>query len=177
MTQRGAPRGTGGPSGPGGGPPPEVERGVVEATNDKGLKLGGRWLNYSQFRQVPHPETGQEVEVEIVRDRFINALTVIGAGGDLVLDLEESESISGDAFEGLDADAAPAPRPRRPATPAAPARPLTPGPDRNTEIRRLALIKAAAEYAAPRTDMTPDDVLTVAIQWEAWVTDTSEATE
>jgi hypothetical protein len=38
------------------------------------------------------------------------------------------------------------------------------------EIRRLALIKAAADYAATRA-MEPDEVITLAARWERWVTD------
>ncbi len=142
----------------------ETLRGVVEATNEKGIKIGERWVNYSQFRQVPRPDPGQEVEVELDRGRFINALTVVGgAGGGPALD--EPEELTGDAFEGLASDPAPALRAQRAATPTATARPA----DRNTEIRRLALLKAAAEYAAPRPDMAAGDVLAVAILWEAWV--------
>ncbi|HEX2186009.1 MAG TPA: hypothetical protein VHN78_10950, partial [Chloroflexota bacterium] len=80
----------------GAGAPVESERGVVEATNEKGVKLNGRWLNYSQFHDVPHPEPGDEIEVEIARDRFINALNIVGgaerpagSGGDVPLDLED----------------------------------------------------------------------------------------
>jgi hypothetical protein len=169
------------------GTPPEVLRGVVEATNERGIKLGGRWLNYSQFRQVPHPEAGQEVEVEVVRDRFINALSVVGgAPDDLVLDLQDDDE--GQTFEGLDVaptgdapppdDAPPPPEITFPpggpvGVPAPVVRARYVGsrsaPDRNTEIRRLALLKAAADFAATRPDLTPDDVLAVARQWETWV--------
>ena len=82
--------------------PPETLRGVVEATNERGIKLQGRWLNFSRYREVPHPEVGQEVEVEVVRDRFINALTMTG-GDDVILPLDEpaaEEEPVGDAFAG-----------------------------------------------------------------------------
>jgi hypothetical protein len=173
------------------GTPPEMLRGVVEATNERGIKLDGRWLNYSQFRQVTRAETGQEVEVEVVRDRFINALTIVGgtpgapgapgalgdSGGDLALDLDDGEPGGGDAFgafEGL-APPPPAPPPTRGriASPSAPAY-GAPGPaprpvDRNTEIRRLALIKAAADFAASRPKLAPEDVVTMAREWEKWI--------
>ncbi len=152
----------------------ETLRGVVETTNEKGIKLGERWVNYSQFRQVPRPETGQEVEVELDKGRFINALTVVGGAGGGTLELDEPEEPTGDAFEGLASDPDPALRAQRAATPTAPARPADRGPDRNTEIRRLALLKAAAGYAAPRADMTADDVLAVAILWEAWITEPAD---
>ncbi len=147
----------------------ETLRGVVEAVNDKGIKIGERWVNYSQFRQVPRPDPGQVVEVELDRGRFINALTVVGGAGGGGLELDEPEELTGDAFEGLAAEAPRAVEGRRAATPA-----RTGSPDRNTEIRRLALLKAAAGYAAPRADMTADDVLAVAILWEAWITEPAD---
>jgi hypothetical protein len=161
-------------------------RGLVEATNERGIKLNGRWLNYSQFRQVTHPDVGQEVEVEVERDRFINVLTVLGGGsGDVPLDFDGDDDLSGENFAGLDVapgdafssgaggssgatgsmGSAALGRGRRLPAP----RPATPMADRNTEIRRLALIKAAADYSAQRLDLTPDDVLAVARQWERWI--------
>ncbi|MDQ3699514.1 MAG: hypothetical protein M3442_01170 [Chloroflexota bacterium] len=148
----------------------ETLRGVVEATNEKGIKIGERWVNYSQFRQVPRPVTGQEVEVELDKGRFINALTVVGGADGGALEPDEPEGLTGDAFEGLASDPAPAARAQRAATATATGRPA----DRNTEIRRLALLKAAAEYAAPRAEMTADDVLAVAILWEAWITESAD---
>jgi hypothetical protein len=60
----------------------QTERGTVESSNDKGIKVNGRWLNYSQFRQLARPQVGDTVELEVVRDRFINALTLIGVDGE-----------------------------------------------------------------------------------------------
>ncbi len=144
----------------------ETIRGVVEATNEKGIKIGERWVNYSQFRRVPHPDTGQEVEIELDKGRFINALTVVGGA----LEPDEPEELTGDAFEGLASDPAPALRAQRAAMPTEAVRPA----DRNTEIRRLALLQAAAEYAAPRADLAAGDVLAVAILWEAWITEPAD---
>jgi hypothetical protein len=62
----------------------QTERGTVESSNDKGIKVNGRWLNYSQFRQLARPQVGDTVELEVVRDRFVNALTVIGVDGEAV---------------------------------------------------------------------------------------------
>ncbi len=44
------------------------------------------------------------------------------------------------------------------------------GAGRETTITRLAVLKAAAEFLAPRTDARSADVLKVAERWEAWVT-------
>jgi hypothetical protein len=38
----------------------ETVSGTVEATNPKGLKVGGQWFNWSQYGPaLPHPERGQ----------------------------------------------------------------------------------------------------------------------
>jgi hypothetical protein len=62
----------------------QTERGMVESSNDKGIKVNGRWLNYSQFPQLARQQVGDTVELEVERDRFINALTVIGVDGEPV---------------------------------------------------------------------------------------------
>jgi hypothetical protein len=180
-----------------GGQQTETVRGRVEQTNEKGLKVDGRWFNFSQYsRSSVRPNEGDEVELEIARGKFINDARVLGAGAG------GASGASGDGFGsfgggagsfgggqdslGLDDDdpfagsltsAAPPP-PRAAARPSAPlmgsassggGASATPNADRNTEIRRLALIKAAADYAAAR-DMEPDDVVTLASRWEEWVT-------
>jgi len=57
----------------------ETLSGLVEATNDKGIKVGGRWFNYSQYATVPHPERGQRVVVRVTGN-FIKALDVVEGG-------------------------------------------------------------------------------------------------
>ena len=41
---------------------------------------------------------------------------------------------------------------------------------RETAITRLAVLKAAAGFAAGRADLKSGDVLAIAERWEAWVT-------
>jgi hypothetical protein len=41
---------------------------------------------------------------------------------------------------------------------------------RDTAITRLAVLKAAAEFAAGRAEIKSGDVLAIAERWEAWVT-------
>jgi hypothetical protein len=41
--------------------------------------------------------------------------------------------------------------------------------ERDTQIRRLALVKASAEYCAARPELGPHDVLAIAQVWEQWV--------
>jgi len=45
-----------------------------------------------------------------------------------------------------------------------------PAAGRETAITRLAVLKAAAEFLAPRSGARSTDVLKVAERWEAWVT-------
>jgi len=57
----------------------ETISGQVEATNDKGIKLGGGWFNYSQYAHVPRPLRGQAVQLQ-VKGRFIKPLAVLDNG-------------------------------------------------------------------------------------------------
>src|SRR6266542_1892631 len=57
----------------------ETLSGLVEATNDKGIKVARRWFNYSQYATVPHPERGQCVVVRVTGN-FIKALDVVEGG-------------------------------------------------------------------------------------------------
>lgn len=152
-----------------GGGTTEQVRGRVEQTNEKGLKVDGRWFNWSQYsRASVRPAEGDDVELEIARGKFINDARIVGQGGQNPIDLDGEDPFG----------AAPAPPraagPRRAApAPASTSTPSsTPNADRNTEIRRLALVKAAADYAAAR-GMGPEEVVTLAAQWEEWVTDRS----
>ena len=113
----------------------ETISGQVEATNDKGIRLGGRWFNYSQFGpEQPRPRRGQTVQLQ-ARGSFIKSLAVLeGQQG------ERGKNGS-----------------QRPVA------------GRETAITRLAVLKAAAEFLAARSDARSADVLKVAERWEAWV--------
>jgi len=54
--------------------PTEDVEGVVEATNAKGLKIGGAWVNVSQFRPVELPETGAHVRLKVDSKGYIVSL-------------------------------------------------------------------------------------------------------
>ena len=58
--------------------PTQQLEGTVEATNAKGLKVGGAWVNVSQFRPVELPEAGAQVRVEVDSKGFIRELEVLG---------------------------------------------------------------------------------------------------
>jgi len=150
----------------------EQIRGTVEQTNDKGVKVGGRWFNFSQYSKTTvRPAEGDEVELEVARGKFINDARIVSSG----VSSGELLPTDGDAFPATDDDVfaspkAAAPRSAPPSRRTAPVA-SSPASDRNAEIRRQALIKAAAEYAAQRPELTPDDVLAIAAQWESWVVD------
>jgi len=52
--------------------------GTVEAVNIKGLKLGGAWLNVSQYHPVELPEAGAHVRLQVDSKGFIKTLEVLG---------------------------------------------------------------------------------------------------
>jgi len=52
-------------------------RGIIEAVNDKGVKIDGEWYNFSQYDRVEIPNEGEEVEIE-VRGKWIKSLTFTG---------------------------------------------------------------------------------------------------
>ena len=136
----------------------EQVRGRVEQTNDKGVKVDGRWFNWSQFsRSRPLLDEGDDVELEIARGKFIDGARVVAKG---------DQGALGFADDPIDTPAASS-APSR----AAP-RSSTPNADRNKEIRRLSLIKSAADFAAAR-GMEPEEVITVASRWEEWVVEQS----
>jgi hypothetical protein len=63
----------------------ETVEGRVVGENAKGIKLDGTgvWLNYSRYADVPHPERGQQVRVEVGNDGFIRKLQVLGCSAEV----------------------------------------------------------------------------------------------
>jgi hypothetical protein len=59
--------------------PTEDVEGVVEAVNAKGLKIGGAWVNISQFHPVDVPETGAHVRLSVDSKGYIRELEVLDA--------------------------------------------------------------------------------------------------
>ena len=54
-----------------------IVEGTVEATNDRGIRVRGEWLNRSQFRPVTLPDVGAAVRVEADAKGFIKSLEVL----------------------------------------------------------------------------------------------------
>jgi hypothetical protein len=54
---------------------PTVE-GLVEHANPRGIRVGGTWYNYSQHYEVPHPNVGDHVTLEVDTRGWIRQLTI-----------------------------------------------------------------------------------------------------
>ena len=59
-------------------PTQDVE-GLVEATNAKGLKIGGAWVNVSQYTPVDLPETGAHVRLRVDSKGYIQSLETLSS--------------------------------------------------------------------------------------------------
>jgi hypothetical protein len=56
---------------------PLIIEGIVEAKNERGIRINGDWYNNSQFRPVTLPEQGVMVRLEVRPNGFIKTLEVI----------------------------------------------------------------------------------------------------
>jgi hypothetical protein len=108
----------------------EDVEGVVEAVNATGLKIGGAWVNVSQFHPVSLPDVGAHVRLKVDSKGYIRDITHVSATSGL----EHEWPTAKDA-----------------------------------RITRLAVLKAAAEFAASRPDLKSSEVLMIADKWLAWV--------
>jgi hypothetical protein len=54
-----------------------VLEGTVEATNERGLRLGGEWLNVSKFKPIPLPAPGARVRAEVDAKGFLKSVDVL----------------------------------------------------------------------------------------------------
>ena len=168
-------------------PVPELVRGIVEAVNEKGIRVAGQWCNYSRYAEVPRPDVGQWVEL-VVKNRFITGLKLLGPNGAAPLPEPGEDAPRRAAARRTaapldtapDSDAAvpacgPPPWLADGGAPPGAPRPVDGRARREHVISRLAVLKAAADFLARRPDAVPDDVLTVAIQWLVWVEEDDRA--
>ena len=51
-------------------------RGIIESSNERGLKLDGRWYKFYTDEEIPRPEEGTEVEIEM-RKGMIRKLNIL----------------------------------------------------------------------------------------------------
>jgi len=140
--------------------PSQVVEGVVERVNETGVFLLGQWFNRSKFGEpIPLPGVGERVRLE-VKGSFIRRV------------LTTQTSLPDAAPAAAGAPAAPpsgfaAEWARGTNAPSAGA--AGSAETRDQQIRRLALVKAAAAYLSGRETATPASVLRVAHYWERWV--------
>src|SRR5258708_26211415 len=124
----------------------EAVTGLVERINDKGtgVKVNGEWLNISAYHALAElPKAGQRVEVQVERtDRgiWIKSVEVLDNGQLHALPVQPRRGGSG-------------------------GRSLA----EQRDIRRLAVLKAAAAFGASRPDLKSADVLKLGDRWVAWV--------
>ena len=125
----------------------ETVSGLVEQVNQNrtGIKVGGQWLNISQYHALAEiPTPGQRVDVQVEkteRGGWIQSLEVLDGGKVHQLPLQQRRGGGGGGRS----------------------------PAELREIRRLTALKAAAEFAASRPDLKSGDVLTLADRFLSWV--------
>jgi hypothetical protein len=68
--------------------------GVVEATNDRGLKLNGEWLNVSKFRPLELPPVGARVSVLVDAKGFLSSVQVLEGGVEKTPAVSRNETIA-----------------------------------------------------------------------------------
>jgi hypothetical protein len=131
--------------------------GVVEATNEKGVKVDGEWRNWSKYcKDRPTLTRGQQVTLLMDGD------FVMGVAGGLAAQSEASGYRSGDT----------APRPI--SNGANEAAGGVPGLSRDVLIVRQSSLKAAVDLCAVVAQVNPsgaktEAVLKVAAAFESWV--------
>lgn len=126
----------------------ETVTGLVERVSDRGtgIKVNGEWCNASQYVQPPleMPTAGQRVNLQVERtDRgiWVQSIEVLDGGQTHQLPQQQRRGGSGRS------------------------------PAELRDIRRLSVLKAAAAFAASRSDVKSADVLVIAGRWLAWVED------
>jgi hypothetical protein len=119
--------------------------GRVASVNERGLKLDGHdeWMNVSKFAPAfDMPARGDTVTVAVDSKGFLRSCQAVDGPAPI-------------------AGASDQPRP---------AQSRSEPSQRDTTITRLAVLKAAAEFAAGRHDLKSGEVLAIAERWERWVT-------
>ncbi len=57
----------------------DVVEGIVEASNERGLKVSGEWRNRSKFHPVDLPDRGARVRLALDTKGFIKSLQILDA--------------------------------------------------------------------------------------------------
>jgi hypothetical protein len=126
----------------------DIVTGLVERLNDKrtGLRINGGWANASQYISPPieMPKVGQRVNLQVERTDgrgiWIQSVEILDNGQ--IHQLPQQQRRGGGSGR---------------------------SPAELRDIRRLAVLKAAAAFAASRPDLKSADVLIIAGRWLTWV--------
>jgi hypothetical protein len=57
----------------------DVVEGLVESTNDRGIRVAGEWRNVSKFHPLELPDRGARVRLELDSKGFIRTVQVLDA--------------------------------------------------------------------------------------------------
>jgi hypothetical protein len=137
-------------------PSESVVTGVVEAVNERGIKINGAWTNISKFAVgVVLPERGETVALTLDKSGFIRSC-----------DPANGYAVDGSSKSGG-------------GPPGAAGLPDSPGRSsaaRDRTITRLAVLKAAAEFGAARPQLKSGHILSIAASWERWITREEDTT-
>ena len=126
--------------------------GRVASVNPKGVKLDGHadWLNFSRFAaDIVPPMRGQHVTLTLDRQGFVRECTA-------------GVTAKTDETPGADYAYGAPPTAKTDET-------RSSAGARDRTITRLAVLKAAAEFAAARPQLKSGEVLKIAASWERWV--------
>ena len=133
--------------------------GVVVSVNERGLRLDGHesWLNLSKFApSVVLPERGATVTVAVDSKGFLRSCELVEAAHATPFQGGNIARCAHDVGHGV-------------ASSASAAQNAASGQNRDRTITRLAVLKAAAEYASSKPQSSSADVLKIAASWERWV--------
>lgn len=122
--------------------PDQTITGRVVSVNPKGVKLDGHadWFNFSRFAaDIVPPMRGQSVTLTLDRQGFVRAVEAVSGPQEPVTGRQGATSVKDRVLSD------------------------------SRRITRLAVLKAAAEFAASRPQAASGDVLKVAEAWEQWV--------
>jgi hypothetical protein len=74
--------------------PTQQVEGTVEATNRTGIRIGGAWLNVSQFHPIELPEQGAHVRLEVDAKGYIKDLEVLSEHTPVTASVSRNETIT-----------------------------------------------------------------------------------